>query len=67
MPDDPAANAIPVPAAPGTPGVGDETEPNASQTAENTCPRCGGAGAVDGQPCPECAGTGLVTVTVGDA
>jgi len=61
---------IPVPAAPGTPTPGDESS-GARQTAEDTCPRCGGSGQLSADlgaaACPDCAGTGRVTVTVGDA
>lgn len=49
------------------PRPGDETGDDASQTAPNTCPACGGTGKVDDKPCPTCEGTGEVTVTVGDA
>ncbi|MFC0388960.1 hypothetical protein [Muricoccus vinaceus] len=49
------------------PRPGDETSADAPQTAPNTCPACGGTGAVQGKPCPTCEGTGEVTVTVGDA
>jgi DnaJ-class molecular chaperone len=51
----------------GAPRPGDETSPDAPQTAQNTCPACGGSGKRDSKPCPDCEGTGLVTVTVGDA
>ena len=53
----------------GQPGrtPGDEASPEAPQTAENVCRRCGGTGRVDGEPCPECGGDGLVVETVGDA
>ena len=67
MTQDPAKAGVTVPAAPGTPNPGDETGADAGQTAENTCPECGGSGTVQGGPCPGCAGTGMVTVTVGDA
>jgi DnaJ-class molecular chaperone len=67
MSGDSARGGVSVPAATGTPSPGDETEPNASQTAENTCPACGGSGNLQDKPCPDCEGTGLVTVTVGDA
>ncbi|MFH5925682.1 hypothetical protein [Roseomonas xinghualingensis] len=46
---------------------GDEVGPDAPQTAQNTCPACGGSGKLDSKSCPTCEGTGLVTVTVGDA
>ena len=58
---------VTVPAAEGTPSPGDETTPDAAQTAENTCRECGGTGTLQGKPCPGCEGTGTVTVTVGDA
>ncbi|MFT8243124.1 hypothetical protein [Roseomonas sp. BN140053] len=54
-------------AASGAPSPGDEAEPGAPQTAENSCRDCGGTGRLDGENCPTCEGTGLVTVTVGDA
>jgi DnaJ-class molecular chaperone len=66
MSDDQAPNAVPVPAS-GTPRPGDETSPQAGQTAQNTCPACGGSGRLEGKACPSCEGTGMVTVTVGDA
>lgn len=66
MAGDPISGGISVPAQ-GTERPGDETGPEASQTAQNTCPACGGSGQRENRPCPECEGTGLVTVTVGDA
>ncbi|MEX6505024.1 hypothetical protein [Jiella sp. M17.18] len=50
-----------------TPKPGDEGDPSAPQTAENTCRACHGTGEIDGEPCPECAGTGYVREIVGDA
>jgi hypothetical protein len=67
MSDDRARGGITVPAAPATPRPGDEVGPDAAQTAQNTCPQCGGTGRLGDKPCPGCEGTGLVTVTVGDA
>ncbi|HEY8611685.1 MAG TPA: hypothetical protein VIL69_10405 [Roseomonas sp.] len=61
------SKGVSVPAADGTPRPGDETGPDASQTAQNTCPACGGSGMLEGKPCRSCEGTGTVTVTVGDA
>lgn len=46
---------------------GDEGNPGAPQTAENSCRRCGGKGILNGSPCPDCDGTGLVAEIVGDA
>jgi DnaJ-class molecular chaperone len=66
MTGDPSSTGIPVPATGGE-RPGDEAESGASQTAQNTCPACGGTGSLQSKPCPECEGTGMVTVTVGDA
>ncbi len=49
------------------PHPADEAPPGTPQTAEGTCPRCGGAGTLDGRPCPGCNGSGTVNVNVGDA
>jgi hypothetical protein len=44
---------------------GDEAQPGAPGTGENTCPACGGSGRIDNVPCQECGGTGLVTEGIG--
>ncbi|WP_424135738.1 hypothetical protein [Roseomonas chloroacetimidivorans] len=67
MPNEPTTQSVSAPAAEGTPRPGDETTPDSSQTAQNSCPACGGSGTVEGKPCASCEGTGMVTVTVGDA
>jgi DnaJ-class molecular chaperone len=64
------AEPVPAPgAAPTRPG--DEAAPGTPQSAETTCPLCGGSGSVDNNGvavmCPECEGSGRVTVLVGDA
>ncbi|SNS15094.1 hypothetical protein SAMN06265795_101258 [Noviherbaspirillum humi] len=47
---------------------GDEDAAGTPQTADNTCPRCGGSGKnMEGGTCDNCAGTGTVTEIVGDA
>ncbi len=46
---------------------GDEVPPHTPQSGENICPRCQGAGMIDGKPCPDCHGSGIVTTLVGDA
>ena len=46
---------------------GDQAWPGTKQTAENTCPKCGGSGRIDEKACPNCAGTGKVIEIVGDA
>ncbi len=46
---------------------GDEVPPQTPQSGENICPRCQGAGKIEGKPCPDCRGSGTVTTLVGDA
>jgi hypothetical protein len=46
---------------------GDEAPPGTEGAGEDVCPRCVGAGVVDGEDCPECRGTGLVTRGIGGA
>ncbi|WP_426954802.1 hypothetical protein [Muricoccus radiodurans] len=67
MAGDPEAVKGSTPSGGPMPNPGDEVSPGAPQTAETTCPHCGGSGTLQGKPCPDCAGSGLVTVTVGDA
>jgi DnaJ-class molecular chaperone len=42
-------------------------QPGPTQTAEVTCPACGGSGRKGDAPCRECLGTGRVRQIVGDA
>ena len=44
---------------------GDEAEPGAPGTGENTCPTCGGSGTLNNAPCEECGGTGIVIEGIG--
>ena len=46
---------------------GDEAPPGTPGSAPTVCPRCGGAGKVDGQTCANCQGTGQVNVGIGGA
>jgi DnaJ-class molecular chaperone len=46
---------------------GDEASPGESQTGENICRACKGAGQIDGKPCSECGGTGKVIENIGEA
>jgi len=48
----------------------DPAEPNTPQddqrsAGENTCPRCGGSGQLEGAACPTCEGTGEVMEGIG--
>jgi hypothetical protein len=61
------ATPAPSPAPGPEPHPADEAPPGTPQTAEGICPRCGGAGRLDGRPCPGCNGSGTVNVNVGDA
>jgi RecJ-like exonuclease len=44
---------------------GDEAQPGAPGTGENTCPACSGSGTLNAAPCPECGGTGIVIEGIG--
>ena len=44
---------------------GDEAEPGAPGTGENTCPACAGSGTINNAPCGECGGTGIVIEGIG--
>ncbi len=44
---------------------GDEAQPGAPGTGENTCPACSGSGKVNNAPCQECGGTGIVIEGIG--
>lgn len=46
---------------------GDEDDPGAPQTGEDTCPTCGGSGVMGDGECPQCLGSGKITAIVGDA
>ncbi len=47
--------------------TGDGGNPDAPQTAENVCPRCGRSGVVANATCDECNGSGYAAEIVGDA
>ncbi len=44
---------------------GDEAQPGAPGTGENTCPACNGSGTLNNAPCEECGGTGIVIEGIG--
>ena len=44
---------------------GDEAPSQEETAGENVCPRCSGAGSVDGRECETCRGTGMVTEAIG--
>jgi hypothetical protein len=44
---------------------GDEAQPGAPGTGENTCPACGGSGTLNDAPCEECGGSGIVIEGIG--
>ncbi len=46
---------------------GDQAPPGTPGTGENTCPDCGGSGAIDGRPCANCDGTGTIVEGIGGA
>ncbi|HEY0832396.1 MAG TPA: hypothetical protein VGE72_00695 [Azospirillum sp.] len=62
-----AKGGVEVPAGGGQRHPGDEDRPEARQTGEQVCPRCGGGGRVDAAPCPTCGGSGRIVAIVGDA
>lgn len=45
---------------PNNPAPGDATQPGPAGIGENVCPRCNGAGEVDGAKCAYCNGHGKV-------
>lgn len=47
------------------PKPGDEAKPGTPGTGEALCPRCAGAGKIDGSPCATCRGTGKVIEGIG--
>jgi hypothetical protein len=46
---------------------GDEAPAGTPGTGEDICPRCHGAGRVEGKSCPNCSGTGRVIKAIGGA
>ena len=44
---------------------GDEAPPEASESAENVCPDCGGTGLKSGETCTTCDGRGTIFEGVG--
>lgn len=46
---------------------GDQSRPEAPQTAEQTCPDCDGTGRREDGACESCGGTGRIDQIVGDA
>ena len=62
-----SSNPAQDPAATRTARPGDEVPPGTPGSGEDVCPRCKGAGKLNGQLCENCAGTGMITRAVGGA
>ncbi len=44
---------------------GDDAPEGSAGTGDDTCPKCEGAGSIDGAVCPNCNGAGVVVQGVG--